>query len=335
MWKKEEQNHRLQTAYDQLINRACYCHLWNYDCIFNQTQELTLLADINNNNNTNSSHRWWLQFGCWERVAHLQAILPKYDWVLYGDLDYIIKDMSRPIESFLRELELHGHKDTVHVIVPTNPTNLVFSSFAVLIRNSPFGRKVIQNWREFGMGLCPNGNFAPRKPNNEYHWSHSDQPGLWYALMKTHMEFFPNKNRDSSILPCNNATGLIADKRVNKKFLYFHEYFSKNGYKPGSYGKDLEQIPKDQAIIFSKSGNTSLSGLGINKNANYAKPFWPYAFAFHDRLPSSNWDPSMQKMLALCKSNHGCSASIDDKSGSLKVQCGADAAKRNSSATGQ
>jgi hypothetical protein len=65
-----------------------------------------------------------------------------------------------------------------------------FSSFALLLRNSPFGRKVLENWREFGMGLCPNGNWPHDK--EKYEWYHADQTGLWYALMKTHMHFYPN-----------------------------------------------------------------------------------------------------------------------------------------------
>jgi hypothetical protein len=82
----------------------CYCRVWNYDCLVNQTKELTYLANAsqsrkvsrqsydNTNAVSNKTTPWWLKFGAWERVAHLQAALPQYDWVLYGDLDYI-KDM--------------------------------------------------------------------------------------------------------------------------------------------------------------------------------------------------------------------------------------------------
>jgi hypothetical protein len=154
---------------------------------------------------------WWLKFGAWERASHLQAALPNYDWVLYGDLDYIIKDMSRPIESFIQELHQNG-KTHAHVIVPTDHYDddyrpVEFSSFALLIRNSPFGRRVLENWRKFALGICPNGNFESY--DGKYIWYHSDQPGLWYGLMKTHMEFHPNNASPPEIAVCDNNTGYI------------------------------------------------------------------------------------------------------------------------------
>ena len=35
------------------------------------------------------------------------------------------------------------------------------------------------------MGFCPNGNLK----HKTYHWSVSDQPGLWYALIMAHQEW--------------------------------------------------------------------------------------------------------------------------------------------------
>jgi hypothetical protein len=104
MWNEKQRRNYVSSIGDHLTNRACYCRVWNYDCLVNQTKELTYLANAsqsrkvsrqsydNTNAVSNKTTPWWLKFGAWERVAHLQAALPQYDWVLYGDLDYI-KDM--------------------------------------------------------------------------------------------------------------------------------------------------------------------------------------------------------------------------------------------------
>jgi hypothetical protein len=39
--------------------------------------------------------------------------------------------------------------------------------------------------------MCPKGNF-PTTPG-KYVWTDSDQPGLWYALAKTHHDFCPEQ----------------------------------------------------------------------------------------------------------------------------------------------
>jgi len=102
-----------QRYINHTINKACYCHLWNIDFIFNQTRGITI---VENEVADEDGSKWWLKFGCWDRVSHLQAAFDRgYEWVLYGDLDYIVKDMSRPIEGFLAELDLYG-KDNVHVM---------------------------------------------------------------------------------------------------------------------------------------------------------------------------------------------------------------------------
>ena len=215
MWSPSERNIKLQALFDQIINRQCYAHLWNYDFILNQTRELT---------GSNSS-KWWLEYGSWDRVPHLQAALPNYDWVLYGDLDYIIKDYSRPLDSFIKEFEMYGVND-VQVLIPVddNEANIPreFSDFAIMIKNGPFGKRLLENWRVFAAGLCPSGNFESK--TKSYEWCHSDQPGLWYALMQTHKEFYPNdKHHSPNIAQCNEDTGFIKDNH----WLGFNKYFTK------------------------------------------------------------------------------------------------------------
>lgn len=336
MWDKFSESSYVKKYTDHILNRECYCHLWNYQCIFNQTMELGLYAKPpDNRTNTakvtaaapsnTTSDPWWLEFGGWERVAHLQAALPKYDWVLYGDIDYIIKDMSRPIESFIREFDLYGKND-VNVLVPVddneNDHQFAFSNFAILIKNSPFGRKLLENWRAFGMGLCPNGNFPDKSNKKKYSWEHSDQPGLWYALMKTHMDFNPNSMKPPGILTCNETTGLIA----NGYWMDINTYFYGNGYRRGNYGEDLAKVPDNQQIAWSQTHNDSMSGLGVDGNwLNGAKKFWHNAFALHYKKSSEQWNPEMQIELSMCKHIHGCSVSWNKTTG-VRVGC-----RRNSS----
>jgi len=340
MWSDAHQ--MIQKMEDHILNRECYCHLWKYDCIFNQTVELGHYARLPEDgigtpdaaaaaaaSSNTTSDPWWLKFGAWERVAHLQAALPKYDWVLYGDVDYIIKDLSRPIESFIREFELYG-KDDVHVLVPVDDNErekrFAFSTFAVLIKNSSFGRRLLENWRAYGMGLCPNGNFEDVGKRKGYSWEHSDQPGLWYALMKTHMDFNPNDKRSPDIVSCNETTGLIA---ASKDFWFdIDGYFFKNGYRIGNYGEDLDKVQDEQQIIWSRSHNDSMSGLGVQLNWRIAagERFSFTAFAVHLNRPSITWDLEVQIELRMCKQVHGCFVSWNETMG---VQAGC--AGRNSS----
>ena len=332
MWN-EDPTKELEPVLDHIINKKCYCHLWDYDYIFNQTQDLTLNHITPNQNNDSESYSasneessssnnpstidtWWLKFGCWERIAHLEAALPSYDWILYGDIDYIIEDMTKPIESFLEEFHLYGKED-VHVVLPADNQNdlpEVFSSYALLIRNSPFGFKLLENWRQFALGICPKGNFF--SDNHEYNWIHSDQPGLWYALMKTHMDFTPNSVLPPNIIQCDDDTGLIGDKDTDPTF-GFRDYFVQNGVKGGNYGELLGDVPNDQRIIFGKTRMDSRSGLGVANDASNLK-YHKYAFGRHQNK-KQRWDDYLQRELDLCKSQHACFANFDEN---LKFKIG-------------
>lgn len=155
---------------DHMLNKVCYADLWGYDFIFNTTWGF----------DKNTTGRHWISYGTWHRVPHMIAAMDQgYEWVLYADTDYVIQDIGLPLESFFKEWELYG-KNNVHVFVPTDGyPYYTFSAFAVLIRNSPFGRRLLENWMELAYGLCPNGNFESIP--GTYSWTDSDQPGLWYG----------------------------------------------------------------------------------------------------------------------------------------------------------
>ena len=63
-----------------------------------------------------------------------------------------------------------------------------------MIHNSDFGgRTILQHWLNFARGMCPKGNVNQTKDGEEYNWYVADQPGLWYAMMRTYAEYYPDR----------------------------------------------------------------------------------------------------------------------------------------------
>jgi hypothetical protein len=302
------------TELDELINKACYAHLWGYDFIFNTTYgfDESLLAD-----------RHWLKYGTWSRVPHILARIKEYDWILYSDTDYVINDMTRSLESFVKEFELYGHHD-VHIFVPKDNKiagRFTFSAFAVMIRNSPFGLRVLENWMELARGLCPKGNF--KSDPNRYHWQDSDQPGLWYALIKTHKEFFPmaDANHPDDFPQCNNTTGLMD---AHWGFgSYLNIYFRRVKAVIGSNGAHLSKVPRGQPIIWSKESSDDRTGLGLQLAWGNPRPraadLAVHSFAQHIKGVDL-WSTKMKDELQVCKDLHGCYAEYHNFS-KLHIGC--------------
>ena len=284
-----------------LVNKACYASLWNYDYILNTTWGYP----------EETGHRFWLEYGHWHRVPAIAAAMDAgYEWILYADLDYVIQDMRLPLAAFFKEWDLAGKSD-VHVLVPNDGDNLfTFSSYAILLRNSDFGRRVVQNWDKFAHGLCTKGNFEPM---DGYHWELSDQPGLWYALTKTHAEF-TGSNWD---VVCNK-TGYI--QSTTTLYQETNDYFTAARVVSGSHGADLEAVPANQPIIFSRYGADHRSGLGVQRN--WAFPEWkgrlfPHAFGMHTKYKLKN---EMERDLNYCVQQRGCFARYDEQ-GKLEMGC--------------
>ena len=297
-------NTRISDTYlsHHIVNKACYADLWGYDYIFNTT------AGYESDKEYNQTHRSWLQYGHWHRVPALQAVMDRqeHDWIFYTDLDYVIQDLRTPLTSFFKEWELYGHNN-VHVLVPNDGDNrYTFSSFAMLLRNSHFGRRLLHHWNRAAFGICPAGNFPPRG-DNKYHWEFSDQPGLWYALMKTHAEIIDN-NPDWT-LPCNITSGyLLSDSKLRDEM---NAYFKAKGYTHGVHAGELNTVPADQPILFSKYDTTSpesgRNGLGVQRN--WSPLLWkghsfPRAFGVHIKVPFDRLNGD----LPFCVQQRGCFA---------------------------
>jgi hypothetical protein len=328
-----------ETMLDMVVNKACYAKIWGYDLIFNTTDyfgdtyTMAMARRTRRTNKTSStttatSKPHWLEWGAWNRVPHMQSLFDDYayDWVFYADLDLIIRDQFLPLESFIYELEAY-HKTAASVIVGVDApgtTNYPFSSFALLMKNVNFSHRVLYHWMEAAYGLCPNGNFPDSQPG-KYRWEDSDQPGLWYALMKAHNELQPD-NTDTSLGECDNATGLLAGAAPYAYLDKFQKYFEHYPVVKGTRGQNLANVPNDQPLLFSvisnkdsaaqQHNNRPLAVQGQNKN-NFA---FAYAFALHTKNKVSHWYGDMPLQLQQCKEHLGCYANYTHD-GKLQVGC--------------
>lgn len=294
-----------------LINKACYCELWGYDYIFNQTWGFP--DYIRSASDVSSDGPHWLDYGMWHRVPHIRAVMDAgYEWVLYADIDYVFQDMMLPLEAFLKQWDHYG-KSNVHVFLPDDDNSLfTFSSFAIMVRNSDFGRKLLDNWWDFGKGLCPNGNF-PTKPG-KYSWTDSDQPGLWYALAKTHHDFYPEQSGGYDISCTKN--GYLNTTRFMGPEL--NTYMRKVR---AIKSEDLSKVPNDQPIIWSRTknlGEFARSGLGVQMNfGRNPGDMFPHAFALHKK---NDLPKEMMNSIDRCKKIHGCVAEYNEN-GKLDLHC--------------
>ena len=243
-----------------LLNKACYAHHHNYTFIFNTTWGYPTENPRDEDIKINNPRLWHLDHGHWQVVPYMEAAFAEdYDWVLWTDADYIFQHMDVAIDQMIDEWESATGSDNVHVLVSPGISDtesdpkFPFQSWAVLMRNSPFGRRVLHHWRQFALGLCQNGNFKLRQPS----WRSSDQPGLWYALTKSHMEHFDNtaKLLDFSSSLCNNKTGYLRDSNFFAKPMqtYFRHVFQNRSHSMAN----LHDFPSDQPILWSSSKTDS------------------------------------------------------------------------------
>ncbi len=175
--------------FPHILNKACYSHLWGYDYFFKTSWSYDPSIRNESSFALGDKTRCWLDIGNWHRVPVLKAMLSsgRYDWVVWTDADMVFNDLAVPIETLLKDFELHN-KTNVHVVHATHeatrqkkiPRPMIFSSFGLMIRNSEYGHRVLDNWLKFAMGLCPNGNH-PYECNGKYEFANSDQVGLWYG----------------------------------------------------------------------------------------------------------------------------------------------------------
>jgi hypothetical protein len=91
---------------------------------------------------------------------------------------------------------------------------------------------------------------------------------------------------------------------------------------------DLDGVMDDQPIIFSHSGEDTMSGLAVDHNGWYwdggreaGRTVWKHAFAYHQNAPSEKWDLSMNRTLNVCKKVYNCTAGTTSD-GKLDFRCG-------------
>ena len=227
----------------------------------------------------------------------------------------------RPLESFLREFQLHG-KNNVQLLVPTDhydETTFTFSAFAFMIRNSPFGHRILKHWDSFARGVCVNGNLN-LTADGRYTWLDTDQPGLWYAMMRTYSDFFPERVPEGNYPHCNTTTGVL-----DKHSPPWNDFFRAiPNLTKGSTGVHLDKMPDDQPFVYSSVPNGQRSGLALQLNwglkPGFTEKYAELAFALHLKDPSV-FPRRMVDDITHCKRTFGCYAHYND-AGDFKIGCG-------------
>ena len=319
-----------ETNLEMLLNKACYCYRHGYEFIFNMTHGFPPSSNTRRNFTP-----YWQEYGTWSRVPHIRDRLQDFDWILYADIDYVVVNHSRPLADFLDEWHSYNLSPSIYVPRDFQSRNFyTFSAFCVLIRNSPFGRAVVQRWMDFAHGICPRGNLSPVP--RKYTWEDSDQPGIWYALTQTHRDFFPNyvnATRDAKLwivqqegAVCNATSGLVITDRAfgpetNAYFRHVHAVI-------GDSGVDLQDMPQDQPIVWSlgpttNTGGGPFGGLGIQAKWMAAKDrneTFQQSFAVH--VGSSHLS-KLSRIHEQCRREYGCYANYTDgENGRLRIGCG-------------
>ena len=168
-------------------------------------------------------------------------------------------------------------------------------------------------------GVCKNGNLDVTA-DGTYGWLDTDQPGLWYAMMRTYADFFPDRVPKDNYPQCNETTGVL-DKHTPP----WNDFFkAMANLTKGSTGRELAKLPDDQPFVYSSKPDGQRSGLalqlnwGVNKK--FAEKYTDGAFALH--LKNVKEFPiRMVAEIEDCRKNYGCYAHYNDL-GELKIGCG-------------
>ena len=82
----------------------------------------------------------------WGKVAYLRAVLPKFDWVLLTDSDALMTAPRGQFRSFLSKLGPDVHAVFPREASPDGGPQCQFSNYAMMIRNSRVGRRLVDLW---------------------------------------------------------------------------------------------------------------------------------------------------------------------------------------------
>lgn len=188
------------------ISKQCYCKKHNYDFIF-ETE------DFWGPHEDSRLHYF-------SKVKQVERALPHYDWVFYSDVDVLILNFEKKIETFIEGFQTQNVD--IHIFLPSELPiplqKLTFSNYAFLIKNSAEGRRFIQIWKSF-IGKC----FA----------KFIDQPTMWFALEEMAAEFYQVNNRSKCSGMCSqNFEGQGVGKCFQKSM--YDEFGFRRGHIHGS-----------------------------------------------------------------------------------------------------
>eukprot|EP00903_Cladosiphon_okamuranus_P020640 g18950.t1 len=125
---------------EYFANKDCYANTHGYDLIIdsrNHVDGMGFYTDGDGHRGGTNLH--------FNKPYLIRKWLPHYDWVLWLDMDTLVVDMARPIESFIEEIG--GQDGDIHVLVPQDQNvQFFFSACSLLLRNSPETMDMVEDW---------------------------------------------------------------------------------------------------------------------------------------------------------------------------------------------
>lgn len=308
IWKEREE------YLDQLlINRECYSHLHGYDNIFSFTDYVENLTMPKGPVPRRGCHGmctieddyWGFEDapmqGYWNKVHLAKKVLKDYDYIFWTDADVFFTDLAKPIEWFIDHSRMRG-KD-IHLWVPQDQGGAgeyIFSDAVFLVKNSKWGRYVLDAWWDYGTGLktsCQDRWFRVQQPGHDMNL---DMPWMWHAVLMLYDKY----NNKSA--PCMND----CLKRTIANC--FRDYFRAERYPIAHKGRQLERVAGP--ISFSNLESRHFLDTGLMLQGNWG-PFQDdehvdASFTIHSKPNRDPWRFYMKNVHRVCTDVLQCKATV-------------------------
>jgi len=296
-----------------LINHECYTHLHGYDNIFSFTDYVenmtmpkgpvpprrcrgmcTIPEDI-----------WGFvdapMQAYWNKVYLARKVLKDYDYILWTDADVFFTDLAKPIEWFIDNSRMRGRD--IHLWLPQDQGGagaFIFSDAVYLVKNSIWGRYVLDAWWDYGTGKktsCKDRWFRVQQPGHDMNL---DMPWMWHAVLMLYDKY--NNKKAPCMSECLNRT--IAN--------CFRNYFRDEQYPRAHKGPTLE-LAKGPIVFSGLEANHPLD-TGLMLQGNWG-PFQDddhvdASFTIHSKPDRDPWRRYMKKVHRVCTDVLQCKANV-------------------------
>ncbi|CAM9339605.1 unnamed protein product, partial [Phaeothamnion confervicola] len=196
----------------------------------------------------------------------LRKWLPHYDWVLWLDLDTLVLDMERPIETFIDALGPENH-----ILLPQEQMSVYFfSAYALLLRNSPEALAMVDDWFSL-KDCCP-------------HALYDDQARLYAAVLRMQIKA-RGAEVDRSKPATTDCLDLCEKVETQRDFSWcFDRAVKANGYSrmpaPQRGPVAFSALPTER---FTRGNDTGLALQGMFGGVRDRLDLLHHAFALHTK----------------------------------------------------